>query len=77
MRFVHGIEDHFAFPGELDALLQRLRDAGKDVTLDRIEGTHGLRDAATSGRSANQWDTLSQACIDWLVGLTGTERAGT
>lgn len=66
MRFIHGTGDRFAHPGDLDALLRRLQDAGKDVTLDRIEGTHGLRDSATDGRTANEWNALSQRCLDWL-----------
>jgi predicted alpha/beta-hydrolase family hydrolase len=72
MRFVHGMDDQFAYPRELDGLLERLQDAGKDVALDRIEGTHGLRDAATGGRTANQWNALSQGCVDWLARFTGS-----
>lgn len=70
MRFIHGTGDRFAYPAQLDASLARLRDAGKDVTLDRIEGTHGLRDLATRGRTAKHWDELSQACIEWFASST-------
>lgn len=67
MRFLHGDTDRFAYPHVLDAAIARLRAAGKDVALDRIEGTHGLRDTASDGKTTNHWDRLADGTVSWLL----------